>query len=220
MKHIKTYEAAGERLFRALEGEGVSGYVGHKCRLWINKLTLKSLLAHRVEGLSGTDPVSLKQAMRFLDLAYDALGTKPEESGVTVGFIFSRPGRPAEQFYQIGSSSTGKKLTSAVGRNGYLMDSGEMREELPQSIDRIARLIREMGADIHMVSVSKERRHYNPNKISMYFLVDDWVQLKFEGSVIVETPVTAGLAVTTTKKYRCDELEGVRQCLDSLKISR
>ena len=200
MKHIKTYEAAGERLFRALEGEGVSGYVGHKCRLWINKLTLKSLLAHRVEGLSGTDPVSLKQAMRFLDLAYDALGTKPEESGVTVEFIFSRPGRPAEQFYQIGGAPN--------------------EDSKSQSIDKITRLISEMGADIHLVSVSKHRRHYNPNKISMYFLVDDWVQLFFKGSVIVETPVTAGLAMTTTKKYRCDWLEGVRQCLGSLNISR
>ena len=219
MKHIKTYEAAGERLFRELEGEGVSGHAGEKCRLWINKLKLKSLRVFRVGGLDGTDPVSLGQAMRFVDLAYDAMGIKPGETGVTVGITFSRPGRPAERFYQIGTSSTGKK--SPAGGSVYLMDSGEVRESLPHSIDKITRLISEMGAEIHAVSVSKFRKNYNTNRISICFLEDDWVQLWFSGSVGRpggDRDFARDLAMTTNKKYRCDGLEGVRQCLDHLGI--
>ncbi len=191
---MKTYESAGQKLFSELEGEEVSGSLGDRHRLWINKLMLKSLRVFRVHDLRGTDPVSLGQAMRFVDLACDAMEAKPGEDGVSVAFVFSLPGRPGELFHQKGVK---------VGR---LWGSTEF--------EKLKRALSEMDAEVHMVFVAKERRHYNPNIISMYFLEDDWVQLKFDGSV----KVGRDLAMTTTKKYRCDGLAGVRQCLDHLRI--
>jgi hypothetical protein len=208
MRHLMKYEAAGERLFGALEGGGVSGELGDRHRLRINKLTLKSSLrVFRVEGLRGTDPVSLGQAMRFLDLACDAIGVKPGETGVTVGFIFSRPGRPGELFYLEGV------------KVGALWGSTEF--------ENLERALSEMDADIHMVSV--KRSNYTPlTTISMYFLVDDWVQLRFRGVVKVGRDLTTSFFAVGAEHpthhqlrllyYRCDGLEGVRQCLGSLEM--
>lgn len=77
-------------------------------------------------------------------------------------------------------------------------------------------LLTEMGADIHMISVSKGRKYYGENKITMYFLVDDWVQVTFNGSV----SFGPDLARFTTKWFKCDGITGVKQCLDFIGISQ
>jgi len=208
------YEAAGERLFRELGGRtddrAISGKLGDRHRLRIDKPTLKSELnVIRVEGLRGTDPVSLRQAMRFLDLACDAIGVKPGETGVTVAFVFSLPGRPGELFHL-----EGVKVGVPWGSTEF---------------ENLERALSEMDADIHMVSVAKGRRNHTPlTTIGMYFLVDDWVQLRFSGLVKVgrDLPTsffTVGAEHPTHHQlrllyYRCDGLEGVRQCLGSLEI--
>ena len=179
-------EAAGERLFRELEERRNLMYVGDKCRLWPNKLLLGYIVVQKAKLLIGTDPVSYRQAMMFVDLACGALEVKSGDASVPVGFVFSLPGRPDEHFYH--DSETARK-------------------------DKLAEHLIEMDADIHMLFVCKDRKDYDGNQISMYFLIDDWVQLEFAGSL------TSGPGMNISKHFRCDGQAGVEQCLKSIPIS-
>ena len=210
MKHLATFESVGERLFKELDDKQFSLVVGDPYRLWVYKPWPKSLIVHRAKGLIGTDPVPLKQAIKYLDLACDAVGSKPVDAGVIVSFVFSLPRRPGEHF--------------------IIEGLGDWRLEFfPPDYDaleflKLKRTLSEMNADIVMVSIKKKRKkvlfdsnrgvnHIRPTKISMYFLEDNWVQLEFDGSVRV-----GNRSMLITKTYRCDELVGVGQCLDSLNI--
>jgi hypothetical protein len=217
MKHLKAYESATENLFWEIPSTPlVQGYYEDRCRVWVNKLKLRFINAFRVDKLRGTDFLTLTHATKFIDLACEALGAESIDDKVTVGYIFSRPENPTEKFYEIGSSEVGTMIFSHSGSNTYLYDSGVMRDRKPITTRAFMGLLTEMGADIHMISVSKGRKYYGENKITMYFLVDDWVQLTFNGSV----SFGPDLARFTTKWFKCDGITGVKQCLDFIGISQ
>ena len=190
MVHESKHENASERLFSELHSEREPLWLGDRRTLWTKRLEF--IRAHTVVSLTGTDPVSLATATRFLDLAREAMVTSSVSKDVTLGFVFSRPGSPAEHFYL------------------------EHEEGHP---DKIRPQLTRMGAQIHIASVRCNRDHYLGNKVTMFFLEDDWVRLEFYGGIRIRTYLPFRLRVmTTSRMFMCDGLAGVRQCLGSFDI--
>ena len=229
MVHLMAYEAASERLFKEVHGASITiRLVGRRELPWdanfdrITGLHAGHLVFFTAKGLVGTDPVSLPQASRFVDLALGSMGAESLGGAVTLHLVFTLPDAPEDMLYW---SSEWKPMPGAPpppdryggnSRKNYLF-AGSQDAAQRSETEATVGWLEDNRAAIHMASVD---RHYPHRElVRAFFMDDDWVHIAYRVIPPAVAPKKDDV-IPPARTFMCDGLPGVEQCLDSLRFGR
>jgi hypothetical protein len=209
MVHLMAYEAASERLFKEVHGVSIAiRLVGRRELPWDANFDGTTgphaghLVVFTAKGLEGTDPVSLPQALRFVDLALESMGAESLGGAVTLHLVFTLPDAPEDMMYWTSEWKPIRLHTRQQDENKTEATVGWLEDN---------------RAAIHMASVE---RHYPYRElVRAFFMDDDWVHIAYR----VIPPALAPKKddrIPPARQFKCDGLPGVEQCLDSLRFGR
>jgi len=247
MIHLMAYEAASERLFKEVHGASMAiRLVGRRELPWdanfdrITGLHAGHLVVFTAKGLVGTDPVSVPQALRFVDLALGSMGAESLGGAVTLHLVFTLPDAPEDMLYW---SSEWKPMPGAppppdrrrrVGihldpyssvdwggyggnsRKNYLF-AGSQDAAQRSETEATVGWLEDNRAAIHMASVDRQYPHRE--LVRAFFMDDDWVHIAYRVIPPAVAPKKDDV-IPPARTFMCDGLPGVEQCLDSLRLGR
>jgi len=194
MKHLKGIthnESQGDKLFREMDREWWYTLTPTEYKALSTVLSKgpTHVLGHRAIGGRPTDPVAPLMVPQYLRMIKDTLDIRGEISHLDA-IVSVHRSKGSSARYHI-------KVTPKLNLNQKI------------TVPELMPLVTGGVLDVHMISVEGDK---GGGFITVLFLEDDWVAVRFLGDIL-----EGGEWVNVMRVYRCDGITGARQCMDMIK---